>query len=273
MNYSLIAIILLLLFAVRSHAVSFEGRVHAVSVAADGETLLKFDNGLVGYLTRGNKVLLPPRGSTVQVTLSEDHDVLALQVLAAAQRPERVQPKTFNQAPPATTVFESFDEVQNIFQRLNNTYKTDSECYNRAHVWSYEEFTRHQVVLNKAFVFFSDNYIRTFKFKWWFHVAPYALYKHRGAIYAAVLDHQFSSGAQSLKSWTDTWIEHRRACRSITRYSEYFDNFYRDDCYLIKVNMFYWQPRDIEAAEKGIAPKASFLPDELAHAYEEAFGR
>jgi hypothetical protein len=164
--------------------------------------------------------------------------------------------------------------ARRLFSNLNRDYKQDSitQCYNRAHIWAYEEFRKSGLHSQKTFVFFSDDYIRKNNFEWWFHVAPTILVDEQGELKHQVLDHQFADGPLDLRDWTGLWVKDRH-CPFINKYSQYYRAMRNEDCYMMNVPMFFWQPRDLEDFEKTLIPKTQFIQWEIQHAYQEAFGR
>ncbi|HXH76273.1 MAG TPA: protein-glutamine glutaminase family protein [Bacteriovoracaceae bacterium] len=254
-------------------AESFIANIHSISEGE--ETLIKFSNGRVGFMpsdTESLNSLKHFHEETVEVELDSESELVSMARISGSKNKSVLENDFLPQTKLPQTIMTKRENVVSVFNRLNKTYLADSECYNRAHIWAYEEYKKNSIVMNKVFVFFSDAYIKKYNFKWWFHVAPYLLYRRDGALYAGVLDHQFSQGPQSIKSWTDTWIETKNPCKLINRYSEYSLNTLPNECYLMKVDMFFWQPRDMESVEKGGLKKESFLSDEVKHAYTEAFG-
>ena len=70
------------------------------------------------------------------------------------------------------TEVKTYAELNNLFTSLNKRSKRNSQCYERAHVWSYELFDSKNIFSYKAFIFFTRKYITNFDKNWWFHVAP-----------------------------------------------------------------------------------------------------
>ena len=62
-------------------------------------------------------------------------------------------------------------QLSPIFSRQNTRLIQSSQCYDKAHYWSYE-WSRQNLSLGKMFLFFTESYIRRYNYKWWFHVAP-----------------------------------------------------------------------------------------------------
>jgi hypothetical protein len=237
----------------------FTSRLHAIDRGDKGELhLLKFENGRTAFVSSG---------AMVEV---EVDDNLELRSFASVEAPAP--------APETDSAFEEFftyepTELENmssatgIFRRMNRNHQRASQCYNRAHVWAYEEYQRTQWKSMKLFLFFTDRYIRNYRYKWWFHVTPMA----RVGTQNFAMDRTFTSGPLPIKDWTDIFIYSKRQCPVVHKYSDYEDHQWAEDCYLIPVSMYYWQPRDIDRFERTGKEKTEFIRSEVNHAYWEAF--
>jgi hypothetical protein len=167
------------------------------------------------------------------------------------------------------TVVNSGTAATAIFRRMRRDYQYDSQCYNRAHVWAYEEFLNSGLLSTKHFLFFTRRYIRNYRFKWWFHVSPSVAVS--GYSTERILDRRYTGGHRSLSSWTRNFIYSGRTCPIVEKYYDYRNNQETEDCYLIPVSMYFWQPRDIERRDRTGFEKTSFNPYEVDYAYWEAF--
>lgn len=169
------------------------------------------------------------------------------------------------------TVIPNLAEARSIFSRMRRNYQYESQCYNRAHIWAYEEFNRSSLNSMKLFLFFTNRYIRNYRYDWWFHVSPMALVNEEGASVERVLDRRYTSGPMYVNSWTNIFIYSRRKCPVVQKYNDYRNNQEKEDCYLIPVSMYFWQPRDIVARDNNGYEKKSFIRSEVDWAYWEAF--
>lgn len=169
------------------------------------------------------------------------------------------------------TVVKEKDFTTTMFERQREDAKWRSQCYNRAHVWSYEEFNRSGTLLNKTFIFFTNRYIRNYRYKWWFHVAPSTVVEENGEKKEVVLDITFFDKPEYLADWALSFMKSERACATVTKYTDYENNQESEDCYLIKTSMYFWQPMDIENYELSGEEKTDFVPDDISRAYRQAF--
>lgn len=151
--------------------------------------------------------------------------------------------------------------------------KEETQCFNRAMVWTYEWWRKHSLRSKKVFVFWPKEYVRRYSFKWWFHVSPYVhVMDSDGVVKERVLDVKWLSRPYQLQDWADYHSSHDVKCRVVEKYSDYADHpFDTDRCYFIRANMYTWQPADLEMNEAWGYTKSAFNMDEVRAAYLEAF--
>lgn len=230
---------------------------------------LYLSDGRVAVVTSDKMNLTPEVGSYVNIDLDKNHEILEISL---AKKP--LQKSIGSSAPVkeyVPTVLPNLDSVNSIFRKMNRGWQRDSQCYNRAHVWNYEEYVRSGLLSKKVFIFYTRRYIRDYNFKWWFHAIPTVLAQHEGTIVERYLDPMFARTHLTRKAWTDIFIKSRRDCPVITKYSQYRDNQETEHCYLHFASMYYWQPRDLDKFERTGVEKNSFIRSEVNHAYWEAF--
>ncbi len=169
------------------------------------------------------------------------------------------------------SVIDTLESSQSVFNRMDGRTKWKSQCYNRAHGWAYDMNTQSQINSMKVFIFFTQRYIKAEKYKWWFHVSPYVLTQIDGASVETVMDRTFTRGPLKVKDWTDNFMKSNQNCPVVTRYSDYRQNQYAQDCYLIKTNMYYRSPSDIERNETEGRHLTNWDLRGVADARKEAF--
>lgn len=257
--------LIFLLFTFTSHAERLTTRVHSI----DHELIL-FENGRVGFMPKGDKTLATSlkTGEWFDVELDKHNNFVGASVVAAPKNFELFDPDP----QPTTTSYEptnlsSMEQATAAFKLMNRKHQRDSQCYNRAHVWTYEEFNRSGLRSMKLFMFFTRSYIRKYRYKWWFHVTPMT-YVNGTAI---TMDRTFMKGPVAIKTWTDNFIYSKRNCPVISKYSQYRDNQEAEHCYLHPASMYYWQPRDLENNERNGYTKTNWIKKEVDWAYYEAF--
>lgn len=249
----------------------------------------KFDKGIkkgepdLIFLSDGRVGILPKRisieslrrrlvrvGSAVKIKMDRFHKVISIEPTIENVKKYEIEPsKRMMSYEP--TILPDLETVNTIFRRMNRRWQWSSQCYNRAHVWNYEEFQRTGLLSKKVFIFYTRRYIRDYRFKWWFHAIPTVLAQHEGTIVERYLDPMFARSPLPQKAWTDIFIKSRRTCPVITKYSQYRDNQETEHCYLHFGSMYYWQPRDLDNFERTGFEKMSFIKSDVDYAYWEAF--
>jgi hypothetical protein len=175
----------------------------------------------------------------------------------------------FNDFSPAPSILAGLEEAQKIFQEASYK-KKESQCYNRAHVWSYEWFKHHEIYSQKTWLFFTRKYIRKFKFDWWFHVAPSVVVNENEIPRHRIMDVKYSKGPIESKRWTDIFMRNKASCPLIKTYSEYANYPESGWCFLMRTSMFYYQPFDMEMLETWGTKRINWYGPELRQAFDDA---
>ncbi len=276
----LITFLLLLTASLSAFGERFQTRVHSI-IRSDEPArphIVRLENGRVAFVEKGDArtvfglQMSRKRGDLVEVDLDGKFRLLSALTLEDRRGPA---PKRSEDYGPLLsyepTVLPSLAAATAIFRLMRRDHQRDSQCYNRAHVWAYEEFRRSGLNSQKLFMFFTSRYIWNYNYKWWFHVTPMVLTTEDGAVVERALDRTFTSRPLLRKAWSDIFIKSKRECPVVRKYSDYENHQQEEDCYHIPVTMYYWQPRDIDANERTGAEKTSFIDWEVDWAYDEAF--
>lgn len=264
------------LFALTSHAAIVTSEIDSIERGQDSEpSLIKLKNGQVVFVdqTKEHDQLLSAftesmvRNELIDVDLGAEHSVLGVKTngLAPVEDEPAVDYSSMRSYDPTRI---SSTEAGRVFRRMRRDYQNESQCYNRAHIWAYEENNYSGLNSMKLFLFFTSRYIRNYRYHWWFHVTPMAVLTDGTW---RTLDRRYSSGPLTLKTWTNKFIYSRRDCPIVYKYSSYRNHQQSEDCYLIPTSMYYWQPRDIDRKERTGYEKQVFFSSEIKHAYWEAF--
>lgn len=267
---------LIVLFLINfSYAEVFNSSIYSIdySVVPGSPTIIMFENGRVAFINKNQHHKLPEilkRKGTLEIEVDKDLNFIkavpSKVILSPVSSKEFYGPQV-NYEPSVIDPEFAFT----IFERMRKNYQGNSQCYNRAHVWAWEEFQKSGLNSVKLFMFFTSRYIRNYRYKWWFHVTPMTYVSGGDIPEILTLDRRFSKTPLPLKAWTDIFIHSKRDCPIVSKYSDYRNNQYKEDCYLIPVSMYYWQPRDIDHFEKTGKEKTSFISSEVNWAYYEAF--
>ena len=168
------------------------------------------------------------------------------------------------------TTIKDMDTAKKYFKEARYNPK-DSQCFNRAMVWSYEWWRKHSLKSNKILIFFTRTYIRRYNFEWWFHIAPYVHIKDGDKVVERVMDVKYGRGPLEFGKWTNLFMRNDAPCPMIKKYSEYADYPYTGECYIIRTHMYTYQPADLQMYDSWGYVKEKFNMDEVRGAYLEAF--
>jgi hypothetical protein len=161
--------------------------------------------------------------------------------------------------------------------RSKKEFRKGSQCYNRAHVWTYEMAQRFGLNSLKIYIFFSAPYREEYgrKAKWWFHVAPavMALDAKTGQKKVMVLDKVFFNRPAEVREWTDRFMLNDYKCEVVDDWYAYRN--YQDihDCFIIVKSMYFWQPLDIKKLANGELAPESFGNWRIERAYKNGVKR
>jgi hypothetical protein len=242
--------------------------------APDEEVLVFLETGHVAKV-KDWKIIAPLSKSNKfedwwKITLDKKRHIINLEPTVSPQT-EGIQTSLIKlQNPYEPTVLQSTNLSKKYFNESRFS-RGESQCYNRAHIWSYELWKKHGVKSMKIFLFFSRKYIRAYNFEWWFHVAPMVIAKDWFATTEQVLDPRFIRSPRDVNWWTGKFVHSGTPCKVITKYSEYADFPYSQDCYVLKASMYTYQPLDLERLEVWGTQKNNFTSLDLTWAYRDGF--
>jgi hypothetical protein len=278
MKYSLLVMISYLI-SFQVIAKKIESQIHSLDKGAVGQQhLVKLTNGQVAFVEFNDKALLKRIDQSYQhkdwleFTLDEKNNLLGLQIIPAQFSFEgrAIADPEDPPAPYAPSVV-TLSEATSMFRKMRTNYQQDSQCFNRALIWTYEAFINSNINSNKVFLFFTSRYIRSHHYHWWFHVTPMMFIGAVGRANWKILDRRYTHGPINSKTWTDIFIQTKRTCKTVYKYSDYRDHQQEQDCYLIPVSMYYVVPSDIERFEETGEERTSFEEEEVEYARWEAF--
>ncbi len=249
-----------------------KSRIHSIEkVKGTKNQIVKFENGRVAFIDEANSEEMKKyEAQFVEAKINKSSQLLTFKSAENHIRP--MSEPFLERTPPAygPTVV-SMEEANKMFNRLNPNYKRKSECSDRAHVWSYEEFKNHQIKTEKIFAFFTASYINKNRMKWWFHVAPLVSVKNGDEVQKMVLDYTFMRRPVNIKEWTDFMVASKRECKLTKKYSEYDVNPQTEDCYMMIDSMYYKLPLELQNQELQGAYKSSWAHGEIDFSYDFGF--
>jgi len=157
----------------------------------------------------------------------------------------------------------STDDAQKLMDELKINEKSNSQCYQRAHLWSIEMLQMANVRSEKVFLFFSERYMREYRFHWWFHVAPFVLINNQ----ESVIDPSFLDHPADMQTWVNFFMFTHPTCKVVASYQEYEALNDQEYCLLRKLPMFYFEPTQVEARDKNNEVITQWIEDQVISAY------
>lgn len=266
------------LFTLTAQAAMLESRIMSVDVVdGDDEALVMAEaDGRVLRADARDVVLVGALQAAVENGQLVRFDVNGkgeIQGAMQIQTENSVEVKSHDKAEASFsyTVFNTMADAETAFRSMSMSYRNKSQCFNRAHAWSYDLSRNHGIATGKVFIFFTRGYIRKYRFEWWFHVAPYTLVSENGSSVEYVLDRRYSKGPRDMRTWTNTFMKNDAFCPQVAKYTDYRKNQADQWCYLIKANMYYRSPMDLELLERDGREELGWNNSEIRTARKEAF--
>ncbi len=275
-----LTIILVSLLSISTHAsVSLTTQIHDIDYGSQSgdETLVLLKNGLVAKIKpTGQKNLsldlLDYKDKWFKFKIDKNRYIQGFTetISPSSAIDENLGLKSFQNYVPTTVA--SMEVAKKYFNESPRNSK-ESQCFNRAMVWSYEWWKNHSTKSMKLFIFFSRKYIRAYNFEWWFHIAPYLHIMDNGKVVERAMDVKYSSRPLSFRDWSNIFMKNDAECKFVTKYSDYADYPFTGECYFMRANMYTYQPADLEMNEAWNYTKTNWVGKEVRDAYLEAFDR
>lgn len=272
------ALLLVIAMLISLESFAFESRIHSIeSSPVMGEpSIVKWENGRVSFIPANDTEtlnLIQQLDQNQLVEVKENHLAQLLAMSMLEVKTDDIVDTEFPNMSYRPTVLESAEEAQRVHRSLRRKsifqqLQFSIQCYNLAHVRAYEAFQKTGLKSMKAFLFFTDSYIREYGWKWWFHVTPMTYARIDGKIEAQVMDPEWSKRPLSIQGWTDIFMKNDATCPMIEKYSQYENHQEEADCYVFPVNMYFYQPKDLAQLEKDGLMRTKFDMDEVNYAYK-----
>lgn len=251
-----------------------DGNIYSI----DSNDLENLENANLA-LENNDEIIINTKLSLLKSLSDKREEVKTIEFVAG--KSEMKNSNLFQQNIPTPLDNYSVTELDNeeigkeLFNTMNRNTKRHSQCYNRAHVWSYElskkSVSGQKLKLGKTWIFFTRKYIREYKYKWWFHIAPFIKYKNSNDVF--VMDRSYTKLPTALQEWSNIFMKNNSVCKIVEYYSDYRDNQESQSCFIILSSMYYWQPFNIEKLENGEKQKLQYENNELEQAYKNAIKR
>lgn len=246
--------------------------IHKIDYGRSGdEILVLLDSGHVVKL-RDDKMQLtlsqinPDDKSLWNVTIDKNRYLTNITPAGSSVPPESMQLMDSRYEP---TIVDGNGLAKKYFWGSRISHG-ETQCFNRAHVWAYELWKNYKVKSQKLFLFFTLKFIREHDYGWWFHVAPLLIVDQWLGKSEKVIDPKYINSPRSIDWWLGKFLSNGN-CQFITKYSDYADFPYLENCYLLKAPMYTYQPVDLEIEEVWGVKKTDFVTEDLQWAYKEAF--
>lgn len=164
----------------------------------------------------------------------------------------------------APTDLQTYEQAESLFKNmLNDGDRSRSQCFKRAHMWSYDMWSKAGVNSQKIFMFYSKRYQIYEEFDWWFHVAPLVVVNGEDF----VMDGTFMDKPTRVDEWKNFFMKTDKiSCPEISRYQQFENNHWTRLCFLMKVPMYHFRPLDIENRDKKNIKRNHWLLEELQDA-------
>jgi hypothetical protein len=267
----------LALLSTSALAERMNGTIHSFNRGKNGESHLLF-------LNSGRVIMIKPNGrfsfsrldfkpgTNIELDVDENNELEAVSSMPDESFPSEEEPPMPIPASTDTTVLPNMAAASNVFSGMNRSWKSNTECTDRAHIWSYEEWKKRSLVSRKVFMFFTDTYIRRYNYHWWFHVSPYTLVQSGDGVTEQVLDRRYTSGPRGMKSWSDIFIRSKKSC-PVKTYAYYRANQNgAEHCFHVKSNMYNRLPYHVRQQENTGRVQTKFSTSEVNFSYR-AFTR
>lgn len=230
-------------------------------------TLEKLDKSRLDSLKEGMK-----KKSWFKISLNQNKQITHIELIEAPYSSSPLLSKSLYGTQKFTpSILKDLDQARSFFNEARSNARQVSECYNRAHVWTYEWRINHHLYSSKVWLFFTRRFIRKYKFDWWFHVAPMVHVIVNGEVKERILDIKYAKGPTRLKIWTDIFLRDRADCPVVKKYSDQANHPESGSCFVMKSSMYYYQPVDLEQLELTGVEKNLWSEAEVKNAYLDAF--
>lgn len=267
-------LIFLLLIMSSAYGETILSQIDSIDMGKQGEPhLVLLKEGRVAFVPFHKKKVLARlnKNAIIEFQLNHKSELTGFREIEVATPSDGFH--TFESEDPYTPSVVTLKTAGSIFTKMRRGWTAKGQCFNRAHIWTYEEFKRTGTKLNKVFMFFTSRYIRKYKYKWWFHVTPMVYVGGLKQTNWKMLDRRYTKGPIRSKTWSDIFIKTKKACKVVNVYSHYRENQSTQDCYFFPVSMYYVVPSDLARLENTGEERTEYDPIDVEHALWDGFGK
>jgi hypothetical protein len=257
-------------------------QIHDIDMGRGNETPLIFlTSGQVVTYPMADKAMMLHLENAIhkktwfKFSLNADREIIAYQVIPAPSPSSVKTPKklTFSLQNESyhPSILKDMHHARAFFYEARTDAREESQCFNRAHVWAYEWRKTKNLYSSKTWIFFTRKFIRKYKFEWWFHVAPTVHVVIDGEVKERIMDIKYARGPLSLKNWTNIFMRDQADCPVVNKYTDQANYPESGSCFIMKSNMYFYQPVDLEKEELTGVIKSRWVETEVRQAYLEAY--
>jgi hypothetical protein len=215
-------------------------------------------------VTKKNLEIL--KGHPIEIIFNDKSEILTVRNVSMAEIESKNIDYNFFQENLlrkfAPSDLKSEDQLNTVWESMNPGDKTRSQCFKRAHVWSFDMWSQFGINSEKIFIFYTKRHILIDQTDWWFHVAPMVTLNNE----KFVMDKTFLEKPVQLRKWKDMFINPNNTCPIINKYDEFDKHQWKRLCYLMAVPMFHFSPADIEERDNKGVMRTSWIMEELQDA-------
>lgn len=162
--------------------------------------------------------------------------------------------------------------AKQMFREQRHPSKEETQCFNRAMIWTYEWRVKHNFYSKKIWIFFTRKFVRRYNFDWWFHVSPLINVAIDGQIKERTMDAKYSGGPLEKNAWMKIFLRGSGAkCPYVQKYSDHANYPEAGWCFYQKSPMYYYQPIDLEYLDRFGTVRNRWVENDIRTAYAEAF--
>lgn len=271
MKSILAASVFLLIFSPLAEARKIRGEIDSIDYGKKNqEHILKLSDGRIVFVKPDSGLVSSKtsyEGVPVELDVDKNNTLLGIYTLPDESENDQEE-RAATLMSTKQTDLPSEAEASRIFRGMNNSWRSNTECTDRAQVWAYEEDKKNNLHSKKVFMFFTNTYIRKYRYHWWFHVSPYVLVQGT----ERVMDRRYTGGPRSMKTWSDNFIRSKKEC-PVSTYKHYRQNKNGPEhCFHVKADMYYRLPMHVRYLEDYGRVRTQWSKSEVNFSYR-AFRR
>lgn len=141
-------------------ATSFKTQIHDIDLGKGKEDhLILLTNGQTAFVSKEDLSLFAAvkdsyqKNETVIVEIDSKIKLKSIETTGPEEVATTINTESEGEIDYTPSIISS-TTASNVFSRMRRNYQNESQCYNRAHIWTYEEFQKSGLKSGKLFLFF-----------------------------------------------------------------------------------------------------------------------